>query len=45
MKMVNEGLWGDKLGDEDGCHGTEEDGVSTEESKELCGRGEDFPLQ
>ncbi len=28
---------GDELGHEDGCHGTQEDGIAAEESKELCG--------
>jgi hypothetical protein len=36
---------GDELGHENGCHGTQENGVAAEESKELCGRCEDFPLQ
>lgn len=31
------GLWGDKLGHENRCHGTQENGVATEESKKLCG--------
>lgn len=33
-----------ELGHEDGCHGAQEDGVTAEESKELRGRCEDFPL-
>lgn len=31
------------VGDEDRCHGAQEDGVSTEESDELCGRFENLP--
>jgi hypothetical protein len=34
------GLWGivgDELGHENGCHGTQENSVAAEESKELCG--------
>jgi len=37
------GKWGlcgivrDELGHENGCHGTQENGVAAEESKELCG--------
>ena len=32
------------IGHKDGGHGTQENGVTTEESKELGGRCEDFPL-
>lgn len=45
------GMWGlcgsvgDELGHENGCHGTQENGVAAEESKELCGGCEDFPLR
>lgn len=28
---------GDELSNEDGCHGTQENGVATEEGEELCG--------
>lgn len=31
------GILGDELGHENGCHGTQKNGVATEESKELCG--------
>lgn len=39
------GIVRDELGHENGCHGTQKNGVSAEESKELCGRCEDFPLR
>ena len=41
-------IWGigeHELADQNRCHGSQEDGIATEESKELCGRGQDFPLQ
>jgi hypothetical protein len=31
------GIVGDKLGHEDGCHWTQENGIAAEESKELFG--------
>jgi hypothetical protein len=31
------GFVGDELGHENGCHGTQENSVAAEESKELCG--------
>lgn len=34
-----------ELGHENGCHGTQENGVAAEESEELCGRCENFPLR
>lgn len=39
------GIVGDELSNKNGCHGTQENGVAAEESKELCGRCEDFPLR
>ena len=39
------GCWGDALAHEDGCHGSQEDGVAAEESKESSRGGEDFPLR
>jgi hypothetical protein len=41
--IVISGIGDDELSDENRCHGTQENGVSTEESKELCGRCENFP--
>ena len=35
---------GNSLANENGGHRSQEDGVTTEESKEGCGRCEDFPL-
>ena len=35
---------GNSLANENGGHGSQEDGVTTEESEEGCGRCEDFPL-
>jgi hypothetical protein len=31
------GIVGDELDYQNGCHGTQENGVAAEESKELCG--------
>ena len=36
---------GNVLAHENGCHGTQEDGVAAEEGKEFGGRSEDFPLR
>ncbi len=38
------GIVGDELSHENGCHGTQENSVAAEESKEFCGRCENFPL-
>ncbi len=39
MDVVGGVVWdcGDELGNENGCHGPQEDSVAAEESKELCG--------